>query len=320
MYRFSFALLVGLALGAPAWADGLASLFDAQRHDFGNVPIGPMLNHSFTIKNTTSDTLQISNVHVSCGCVSASAQKSILAPGEQTTVYATMDTRRFTGSKSVTIYVDFTAPRRETVSLLVTAYGRTDIAMNPDQLAFGAVKKGSSPSASTNITFANGLRISEATADSGYVKMAVKEIKSPYGGTSYELVASLQPELPVGTWYTDVWVKTQDNNRIRIPLTVQVEPSLLAIPAAVNFDAVAANQKTTKSVVVKASQPFKILEIKGGEGEFEAVNVDHDSKAVHIVTIAFKPDKEGEIIRTLRILTDMKEENSIEVKVKGVGQ
>src|SRR5262249_7622124 len=111
-----------------------------------------------------------------------------------------------------------------------------------------------------------------------------------------------------------------DNSRVRIPLTVQVEPSLTVMPAAVNFDPTATSQKATKSVVVKGAQPFKILEVKGGEGDFEAVNIDHDSKAVHVVTIAFKPGKEGEFIRTLKILTDMKEENAVEVKVKGVGQ
>jgi hypothetical protein len=275
----SFALFAAFALAAPAGAQSLAGLFDARSHDFGNVPIGPTLNHSFTIKNSSNETLQIYNVHVSCGCTSASAQKATIAPGETGTIYAAMDTRRFTGAKSVTIYVDFSAPRRETVNLVVSAYGRTDIAMSPDHLAFGTVMKGSSPSTSTQITFANGNRISEATCESGYVKMGVKETQSPYGGTSYELVANLRPDLPVGT-----------------------------------------TQEVTKKVIVKGSQPFKILEVKGGEGEFKAVDVDHDSKAVHVVTIAFKPDKEGEIIRTLKILTDMKEENAVEVKVKGVGQ
>src|SRR5262245_44154020 len=128
MYRLFLALLAGLALVAPARADGLSSLFDAQSHDYGNVPIGPMLNHSFTLKNTTSDTLQISSVRVSCGCVSAQAQNAILRPSEQTTIYTTMDTRRFVGSKSVTVYVDFVQPRRETVGLVVSAYGRSDIA------------------------------------------------------------------------------------------------------------------------------------------------------------------------------------------------
>ena len=320
MYRVSFALFAAFALAAPAGAQSLAGLFDARSHDFGNVPIGPTLNHSFTIKNSSNETLQIYNVHVSCGCTSASAQKATIAPGETGTIYAAMDTRRFTGAKSVTIYVDFSAPRRETVNLVVSAYGRTDIAMSPDHLAFGTVMKGSSPSTSTQITFANGNRISEATCESGYVKMGVKETQSPYGGTSYELVANLRPDLPVGTWYTDVWVKTQDNNRIRIPLTVQVDPALRVTPAAVSFEPVATTQEVTKKVIVNGSQPFKILEVKGGEGEFKAVDVDHDSKAVHVVTIAFKPDKEGEIIRTLKILTDMKEENAVEVKVKGVGQ
>ena len=54
MYRVSFALLAAFAVAAPATAQSLAGLFDARSHDFGNVPIGPTLNHSFTIKNTTT--------------------------------------------------------------------------------------------------------------------------------------------------------------------------------------------------------------------------------------------------------------------------
>jgi hypothetical protein len=135
------------------------------------------------------------------------------------------------------------------------------------------------------------------------------------------LSATIRPDIPVGKWYTDVWVKTdQGSTKIRLPLTVEVEPSLSASPAVVNFDATAPNQKVTKSVVVKGAEPFRILEVKGGEGVFEAINVDKDNKAVHVVTIAFTPGKEGEVMRTLKILTDMKEENAVEVKVKGVGQ
>jgi len=321
MYRCTVALLISFALSAPAMADGLSSLFDAQGHDFGNVPIGPMLNHSFTIKNTTNQTLNIGNVHVSCGCVNATAQKSVLQPGEQTTIYATMDTRRFTGAKSVTIFVDFVQPRRETVNLVVTAYGRTDISLQPDTLAFGLVQKGSSPVASTQITFLSGTKISEVSCESGYVKMDVKETKRT-GGTGYELTATVRSDIPVGKWYTDVWVKTDQasNNRIRIPLTVEVEPSLQVTPAAVQFDATKPNQKATKNVIVKGAEPFRILEIKGGESDFAVVNVDHENKAVHVVTIAFTPGKEGEVIRTLKILTDMKQDNAVEVKVKGTGQ
>jgi hypothetical protein len=321
MHRFTFALLLGFGLTAPAMADGLSSLFDAQSHDFGNVAIGPTLSHTFTIKNTTNDVLAISNVHVSCGCVSASAQANVIQPGQQTTVYATMDTRRFTGAKSVTIFVDFAQPRRETVNLVVTAFGRTDIAIHPDTLAFGVVRKGSSPTASTQITFLNGMKVADVTCESSYVKMGIQEVKRT-GGTGYELTANLRPDLPPGEYYTNVWIKTDQggNNRILVPLTVKVEAALQATPAVVQFDATPANQKTTKSVVVKGAQPFRILEVKGGEGVFEAVNVDNDTKAVHVVTIAFKPGQEGEVIRTLKILTDMKDDNAVEVKVKGVAR
>src|SRR4051794_17158644 len=68
--RYSMALLVGACLVAPLGAaDGLVSLFDRSSHDFGNVPIGPMLRTSFTVKNTTNQNLRIVSARVSCGCV-----------------------------------------------------------------------------------------------------------------------------------------------------------------------------------------------------------------------------------------------------------
>ena len=154
MLRFSFVVLAGLSLtgsvSAASWAD---RLFDELSKDFGSVPRGPALVHQFRLVNNTKSTVNISNIRVSCGCVSAQALKTTLAPGEETAIAAQMDTTRFTGAKSVTIYVQFNRPRNDEVRLLVQASSRDDFTMMPDTLAFGQVKKGTTPSVSTTITF-----------------------------------------------------------------------------------------------------------------------------------------------------------------------
>src|SRR5260370_36107899 len=96
MVRYSLALVVGACLVAPVGAaNGLASLFDRQSHDFGNVPIGPLLRTSFTIKNTTTQNVRVVSARVSCGCVTPYVDAGIIAPGQSKTLHATMDTRRF---------------------------------------------------------------------------------------------------------------------------------------------------------------------------------------------------------------------------------
>src|SRR5436190_21631017 len=87
---------------AASWAD---QLFQEVSKDFGSVPRGPTLNHAFILKNNSSETVRISGLRVSCGCVTATAPKNILQPGEDGVVQAQMDTTRFQGVKSVTIYV-----------------------------------------------------------------------------------------------------------------------------------------------------------------------------------------------------------------------
>ena len=92
MFRFSFVLLMALAFVVPAGAaDGLAALFDTQTHNFGGVPYGPSVMHSFTITNTTNQTLQIGGLRVSCGCITPSASAYTIAPGKSATVNAQME-------------------------------------------------------------------------------------------------------------------------------------------------------------------------------------------------------------------------------------
>src|SRR5262245_55072212 len=154
MLRYSLVLAAALGAATPAgaatWAEGL---FDSLSKDFGSVPRGPLLKHDFRVKNNTKNTVTISSLRVSCGCVSAIAATGTLQPGESTTVHATMDTTRFIGHKAVTVVVQFSQPQFEEVRLTVQANGRTDFTLSPEGLRFGAVKRGTTPTASTTITF-----------------------------------------------------------------------------------------------------------------------------------------------------------------------
>src|SRR5207253_1156026 len=100
MLRYSFVVFAGLLTAGPAaaasWAD---RLFDEQTWDFGSVPRGPMLTHQFRVVNNTGRVVVLANVRVSCGCTSAQALKTSLAPGEETVIVARMDTTRFVGAR-----------------------------------------------------------------------------------------------------------------------------------------------------------------------------------------------------------------------------
>src|SRR6266852_8300774 len=116
MFRYSLVIVLSLwsasAASAASWAE---ALFDELSKDFGSVPRGPTLSHPFRLVNNTKSAVTIASVRVSCGCLSASALKTTLQPGEETAILARMDTNRFSGTKAVTIFVQFSQPHWEEV-------------------------------------------------------------------------------------------------------------------------------------------------------------------------------------------------------------
>jgi hypothetical protein len=263
--------------------------------------------------------LHISSVRVSCGCVSASALKTTLAPGEETAIQARMDTTRFTGVKTVTIYVQFDRPSFEEVRLWVQANGRNDFAVTPDTLAFGQVKRSAGASTSVTVNFYGSVdtKVLEARTESNYIQASVKEAKREGSEVSYQVTAKLRADTPAGRWYTDVWLKTNNPSlpQLRVPLTVEIESALSISPESVRLGDVAANAESEQRVIVRGARPFKIKSVLGGGDDLVVRDSSPESKPVHVLTVKIKGGKPGEVNKTLRVVTDLPEEGEIEFPV-----
>jgi len=323
MLRFALAFGAGLAFVVPApagtWAEGM---FEELVRDFGVVPRGPTLTHSFKLTNNTQQTAQVTSVRVSCGCVSATVMSGTLQPGQSTVVLAQMDSRRFTGAKTVTIYVQFSQPEFQEVRLTVSAYGRDDIAVQPENIAFGAVARGSAPSKTASIAFTGqSMRLVSVSAESNYVQLAAREVTGNAGEYRYEVTAKLRPDTPVGKWYTDVWLNTSNpaSPRIRVPLSVDVEPALNLSPGSLALGTLKAGEKVERRVIVRGAQPFRITEVQGTDDAVQAVQAaapGTEAKPVHVLIVTVKPGDAGDLSRTLKIVTDLTGDSVAELPVK----
>lgn len=225
MLRHSLVFGLLLVCSASLRAD-FEGVLDERLHDFGVVPRGQQLTHYFRIANPTNKTLHITGVRVSCGCTSARAIEQTIPPGRETAIYAVMDSRRFVGSKAVTIYVTFDQPRFEELRTVVQAFSREDLIFGPDQINFGKVRQGDAKTASMNITIYNGsVRIVESKSDSNYIVPTIKELRRTGNETTYQVDAQVRSDTPVGVWFTDIWVMTNNPGyaKLRVPVTVEVE-------------------------------------------------------------------------------------------------
>lgn len=313
----SFMLLAAANHAAAGWAD---SLFDELSRDFGSVPHGQVVNHPFRIVNNTKETVRIGEVRVSCGCVSARAIQRVLAPGQETVIYAQMDTSRFYNTKSVTIYVPFDQPRYDEVRLWVQANSRSDVSFNPESLSFGKIKRGNEADSKMQITFYGDgqTKILDAKSDSNYIKAGFKEISRGAGEVVYEITAKLRGDTPAGKWFTDIWLTTNNNSmtRLRVPLTVEIEAALSASPTTVNLGKVKAGTETERKVVLRGVTAFRITGISGADNQLSIRDTSSDAKTVHVLTVTLHPNQAGELSRTLRVRTDLKSGGEIEINAQ----
>ncbi|MCC6419335.1 MAG: DUF1573 domain-containing protein [Gemmataceae bacterium] len=320
MFRYSLVVLLGLCAtdrASASWAD---ALFDELSRDFGSVPRGPTLTHPFRLVNKTGGRVHIASVRVSCGCTSAQALQTDLAPGQETAILVQMDTRRFTNTKTVTIFVAFDQPRFEEVRLWVQANSRDDVTVIPESLSFGRIKRGTAPSTAVTLSFLGGgnWQVLGTRSDSNYIQSSVRQVRRDPMEVSYQITATLRADAPAGKWYTDVWLQTNNpaTPRVRVPLTVEIEAPLSVSPMTVVLGELKAGTQAERRIIVTGVTPFRIVGIKGTDGQLSVRETNPERKAVHVLTVTLRPDQPGELNRTLRVVTDLRSEADIEFTAK----
>jgi hypothetical protein len=322
MFRHCLAFVVGLGLVGPlqaaSWADGM---FEELSKDFGSVPRGPVLTHPFHLTNNTGVPVRIATIAVSCSCTTAIVRDRYLAPGQKTVITAEMRSNDFSGSRTVTIYVRFDQPNSEEVRLWVQANSRNDVTVTPDSFAFGQIKRGSSPKGTVTVTFMGYGQwqvLGQPTCDSNYVQPKCVEVGRTMNEVSYQLTAELRNDAPVGKWYTDIWLKTNNpgSPRVRVPLTVEIESALTISPALVDLGQLKVGGQIERKVIVRGVKPFRVTDVKGGDEQLKVRDTTTDSKPVHVLAVTLHPDKAGDIQRSLRVLTDLQDESEIEFHAK----
>jgi len=71
--------------------------FSERTFEFGFMPAGTTVMHTFTLRNDGSDTLRIIRVKPTCGCTNAPLSKTDLGPGETADLDVFFDSRKFKG-------------------------------------------------------------------------------------------------------------------------------------------------------------------------------------------------------------------------------
>ena len=312
----TFLLTQAAAAQTTAWADKLFGGTTA--HDFGVVAHGAQLKHAFKVTNIYKEPLEITGVRVSCTCVSAAAAAKVLQPNESTTLNVTMDGSRFSGPKSVRIYVTVGPKYVSTATLQVSANARSDVVFTPQQLDFGPVARGQTPTKQIDVEHVGGadwqvLEIVKSSTSPFELKAEnlPQQVGAGFGRKGYRIFATLRADAPAGAFRQEVVLKTNDPSAPVLTFNVlgTVQAALSVSPAALSAVGLKVGEAQSKKVIVRGQRAFRIKSIEG-LGEGVTADIPDRQDTTMIVTVTLQPTRPGELRRQLKILTDQDGESA----------
>ena len=88
--------------------------------NFGEIKQGDVVNHEFLLKNDGKSELIIRKVKASCGCTAIKPDKTVLAPGETTSIVAEFNSDHKSGRQNKSVTVVTNDPKTTTTLLRIT--------------------------------------------------------------------------------------------------------------------------------------------------------------------------------------------------------
>jgi hypothetical protein len=225
--------------------------FDSMEYDFGKAATGELVKHVFTVTNSGSETLEISNVHPSCGCTTAGDWSRQIDPGRKGTIPIQFNSARYSGAVTKTIDVTSNAKNQPKATLRLKGIVWKPIDITP-QTAVISVLSDETNTASTSVRIVNQtdseVTLSNLTSTS---KAFTGELKTIKPGKEFELIITAQPPFAQGNTPATISLKTSLTNVPSLSVTTiaTVQPAVQVSPAVVALSG-SADHWTTNRVLI----------------------------------------------------------------------
>lgn len=279
-------------------------------HDFGTVPAGTLLQHTFTITNIYDVPMQVVYVRKSCSCLEAFPPLGTIPPNETAEFKVTMDANKFKGPNAQTFNVTFGPNFVSTATIQVKANARADVQLAPGQVNFGVVAQGAKASQTVTVRYTGRQRdwkITGVAPSAGPFDVTIEEPGNKWFNSEFRVTVALKPNAPSGQVSGTVQLQTNDSTAPLVPISVSavVQAPLTVAPAKAKFARVTVGQTATQRIMIRAAKPFKV-EPYADDATGISADVGLNAAApVQIVTVKFTPKTAGAIRAELKLRTDL---------------
>jgi hypothetical protein len=305
-------------VAAQSWAD---KMFKVTKHDFRTVGRGTKAEFYFEFTNLYEEDVHVSAVRTSCGCTTPTLTSDTLTTHQTAAVVATFNTNTFIGQKAATITVVFDKPKYAEVQLNVSGFIRTDITFDPPEINYGELAAGQAAEQEVVITH-NGnsqWQITDVRSHCKHLQVRLNPAERTASTVRYRMLVKLDDSMSEGDIHERLTLISNDTSfpTTEMAVTGRIRPTVDVSPATVSLGTTTVHGKSDTRLVVRADEPFGIVDVHCGDGRF-SFDVPTGTKKVHFVKMHFSGDGSDEpIAQEVRIVTDLPGDKSASCVVTG---
>lgn len=274
-------------------------MFKEFHHDFGTITKESKPVHKFEIENLYEEDLRIRDVFSSCGCTSVSVTKNVLKTYEKAYVVARFNSHIVDGPKQATVTVRFDAPFVAEVQLVVrgnSVYGG-GVQLSSKQVDFGNVLPGQASERTIQLSRQGNpsFKVVDVLSTFPHIGVSLKEKFRSQNVVAYDISLKLKETTPEGYNQGELFIVGQDRNqRVQVPVKFTakvIAPGVQISPGVMTLSPVKPGEEIKRKVVVKADQPFQIVDVTCVSRNFR-VRADGSTKKVHFIDVIYTGDEE----------------------------
>jgi uncharacterized protein DUF1573/flagellar associated PapD-like protein len=300
-------------------------------YDFGTVLNAVPVAHVFKIRNAGIGTLIIGGVQTSCGCTAAKPTKNEVAPGEETDIGVSFDTRFDKGPATRTITVFTNDPKAQQIVLTMKGDVKVQVEATPAQVAFRDVKHGVEQTQQVLLTDL----VAEQAGQSGVKGDAPFKVDSVThsspnlkvepgprtdGKPGAALTITLLKTMPLGAFDDTIKVAT---SRAPVDITVfgTVQGDITVKPAQVSFGIVPHHQGTLRMVRLlnAGTRAMRVTGVSSSNASVSATVEPITPGKEYRVTLALRPNTpDGALRGLIAITTDDPEQQTVSLPYFGI--
>jgi hypothetical protein len=308
-------------------ADGPRILIEEKRHDLGDVYERESYVWTFTVKNTGSEDLFITDVKPGCGCTVAEFDE-VIAPGATGSIKLEIDGAKVSDRFSKAASVHSNDPKRPNVSISLAGNILHHIEVEPERVylrgMYGEHVERAVALSSGNMK--KDFRILGVTSNMDD-KLTYRLVDDPEPGT-YSIHLFKNPKLPTMNTWGNLIVQTnhKESPEKIIQVNVVTIGSIIVQPNTVNFGNVPASSATSgesveqEITVFAVRGDFNITNIEFSSAQYQASVEPIEDGKKYKVTVGFRPEMQRRNYSDeMLIKTDDPSEPSLRVRLVARG-